>query len=101
MLAFSLGTVPLMLGLGSFVAMLGKRFSAKVMETGAVLVVVLGLAMLSQGGNLSGLFYSGMEWNGMRQGSSRCMQSPERLNRTQVLQKRMILVQRLRMEFRS
>ena len=63
MLAFSLGTVPLMLGLGSFVAMLGKRFSAKVMETGAVLVVVLGLAMLSQGGNLSGLFYSGMEWN--------------------------------------
>lgn len=33
------------------------------METGAVLVVVLGLAMLSQGGNLSGLFYSGMEWN--------------------------------------
>lgn len=63
MLAFSLGTVPLMLGLGSFVAMLGKRFSAKVMETGAVLVVVLGLAMLSQGGNLSGLFYSGMSWN--------------------------------------
>lgn len=63
MLTFSLGTVPLMLGLGSFVAMLGKRFSAKVMETGAVLVVVLGLAMLSQGGNLSGLFYSGMEWN--------------------------------------
>ena len=63
MLAFSLGTVPLMLGLGSFVTMLGKRFSAKVMETGAVLVVVLGLAMLSQGGNLSGLFYSGMGWN--------------------------------------
>ncbi len=63
MLAFSLGTMPLMLGLGSFVTMLGKRFSAKVMETGAVLVVVLGLAMLSQGGNLSGLFYSGMGWN--------------------------------------
>lgn len=63
MLAFSLGTVPLMLGLGSFVAMLGKRFSARVMEIGAVLVVVLGLAMLSQGGNLSGLFYSGMSWD--------------------------------------
>ena len=57
MLAFSLGTVPLMLGLGSFVTMLGKRFAKKVMEVGAVLVVVLGLAMLSQGGNLSGLFY--------------------------------------------
>lgn len=57
MLAFSLGTVPLMLGLGSFVTMLGKRFAKKVMEVGVVLVVVLGLAMLSQGGNLSGLFY--------------------------------------------
>lgn len=57
MFAFSLGTVPLMLGLGSFVTMLGKRFAKKVMEVGAVLVVVLGLAMLSQGGNLSGLFY--------------------------------------------
>lgn len=66
MLAFSLGTVPLMLGLGSFVTMLGKRFSAKVMETGAVLVVVLGLAMLSQGGNLSGLFYSGTGWTTAR-----------------------------------
>lgn len=57
MLAFSLGTVPLMLGLGSFMTMLGKQFAKKVMEAGAILVVVLGLAMLSQGGNLSGLFY--------------------------------------------
>lgn len=66
MLAFSLGTVPLMLGLGSFVTMLGKRFAGKVMETGAVLVVVLGLAMMSQGGNLSGLSY-GMMWNAAAQ----------------------------------
>lgn len=55
MLMFSLGTVPLMLGLGSLVSALGKRFSQKVMSIGAVLVVVLGLAMLSQGGSLSGL----------------------------------------------
>lgn len=55
MLLFSLGTVPLMLGLGSFVTALGKRFTKKVMTAGAVLVVVLGLAMLSQGGSLSGL----------------------------------------------
>lgn len=55
MLLFSLGTVPLMLGLGSIVAALGKRFTRAVMNVGAVLVVVLGLAMLSQGGSLSGL----------------------------------------------
>jgi sulfite exporter TauE/SafE len=55
MLLFSLGTVPLMLGLGSVVSALGKKFTARVMSIGAVLVVVLGLAMLSQGGSLSGL----------------------------------------------
>lgn len=54
MFLFSLGTVPLMLGLGSIVASLGQKFSDKVMTVGAVLVVVLGLAMLSQGGSLSG-----------------------------------------------
>ncbi len=55
MLLFSLGTVPLMLGLGSIVSALGKKFTAKVMTVGAVLVVVLGLAMLSQGLSLSGV----------------------------------------------
>ena len=55
MFLFSLGTVPLMLGLGSIVSALGKKFTQKVMMVGAVLVVVLGLAMLSQGGSLSGL----------------------------------------------
>lgn len=55
MFLFSLGTVPLMLGLGSVVSALGKRFTDKVMTVGAVLVTVLGLAMLSQGGSLSGL----------------------------------------------
>lgn len=55
MFLFSLGTVPLMLGLGAIVSALGKRFTHAVMRVGAVLVVVLGLAMLSQGGSLSGL----------------------------------------------
>lgn len=55
MLMFSLGTVPLMLGLGSLVSALGRRFTKEVMNVGSVLVVVLGLAMLSQGGSLSGL----------------------------------------------
>jgi len=54
MLMFSLGTVPLMLGLGSVVSALGRKFTASVMNVGATLVVVLGLAMLSQGTALSG-----------------------------------------------
>lgn len=54
MFLFSLGTVPLMLGLGAIVSALGKKFTKKVMSVGAVLVVVLGLAMLSQGGSLTG-----------------------------------------------
>lgn len=55
MLVFSLGTVPLMLGLGSLVTALGQKFSRGVMQVGAVLVAVLGLAMLSQGCSLTGM----------------------------------------------
>ncbi|NLV57320.1 MAG: heavy metal transporter [Clostridiales bacterium] len=55
MLLFSLGTVPLMLGLGTLVSALGKKFAGQVLRSGAVLVVVLGLAMLSQGASLSGM----------------------------------------------
>ena len=58
MLLFSLGTVPLMLGLGSVITALGKRFTYAVMNIGAVLVTVLGFAMLAQGGSLSGLISS-------------------------------------------
>lgn len=55
MFLFSLGTVPLMLGLGSVVSALGKKHTKTVMNVGSVLVVVLGLAMISQGGSLSGM----------------------------------------------
>ncbi len=55
MLIFSLGTVPLMFGLGAFSSVLSKRFTKKVMASGAVLVAVLGLSMFSQGLSLSGL----------------------------------------------
>ncbi|MEA4971029.1 MAG: sulfite exporter TauE/SafE family protein [Candidatus Pelethousia sp.] len=55
MLLFSLGTVPLMLVLGSLVAALGRKFTRQMMRIGAVMVDVLGLAMLEQGGSLSGL----------------------------------------------
>ncbi len=56
MLSFGLGTVPLMLGLGSIVSVLGRKWRTCVMNAGAVLVVVLGLSLLSQGGELSGWF---------------------------------------------
>ena len=54
MLLFSLGTVPLMFGLGALSSVLSGKFTKKVMTVGAVLVVVLGLSMLSQGASLSG-----------------------------------------------
>jgi sulfite exporter TauE/SafE/copper chaperone CopZ len=60
MLLFSLGTVPLMLGLGALISALGKKFTKNVMAAGAVLVVVLGLSMLSQGFSLSGLSLSSL-----------------------------------------
>jgi sulfite exporter TauE/SafE/copper chaperone CopZ len=55
MALFSLGTVPLMFGLGAFGATAGRRASRRVMTAGAVLVAVLGLCMLSQSWNLFGL----------------------------------------------
>jgi sulfite exporter TauE/SafE/copper chaperone CopZ len=54
MLLFSLGTVPLMFGLGTFSSAAGKKYTRKVMTAGAVMVAVLGLCMLSQGWYLFG-----------------------------------------------
>lgn len=54
MFMFSLGTVPLMLSMGSAVSLLGKKFTLQVTYIGAILVTVMGLAMLSQGSMLSG-----------------------------------------------
>ena len=44
-----------MLGLGSLVSILGKRFAKKMTTVGAILVVDLGLAMFSQGTALAGI----------------------------------------------
>ena len=60
MLMFGLGTAPLTLGLGSAVSSLGRKFTASVMNIGATLVVVLGLAMLSQGTTLLNVMPSDM-----------------------------------------
>jgi hypothetical protein len=54
MLLFSLGTVPLMFGLGALSTVLSKKFSQKVMTVGAALVLMLGLSMFSSGWSLSG-----------------------------------------------
>lgn len=55
MLLFSLGTVPLVFGLGAASSILGGKFTRKAMTVGAVLVVVLGLSMFSQGWSLAGI----------------------------------------------
>jgi sulfite exporter TauE/SafE/copper chaperone CopZ/plastocyanin domain-containing protein len=59
MLLFSLGTVPLMFGLGAVSSALsgpvfGRGFAARVMKIGAILVTVLGLTMFSNGWSLGG-----------------------------------------------
>ena len=55
MFFFALGTIPLMLGFGSIVSGLGKHFTKQVLKCGAILVVVMGLSMMSQGTALSGI----------------------------------------------
>ncbi len=55
MLMFSLGTVPLMFILSVTSAYMSKKFAQKAVAIGAMLVVVMGLSMFSQGIALSGL----------------------------------------------
>ena len=55
MFLFGLGTVPLMFGFGAISRLLSQKFKHKVMTAGAVLVVMLGITMLSNGASLSGL----------------------------------------------
>lgn len=55
MFFFSIGTTPLMFGLGAVSSMLTKKFTHKMMTVSAVLVMVLGIGMLSTGMSLSGI----------------------------------------------
>lgn len=59
MFLFSLGTVPLMFGIGVLSSLLSKRFTHKLISIGAVLVVILGGGMLSSGLSLSGIMVPG------------------------------------------
>ena len=54
MLLFSLGTVPLMFGLGALSTVLTKKFTARMMTVSAALVVILGVFMFSNGVALTG-----------------------------------------------
>jgi sulfite exporter TauE/SafE/copper chaperone CopZ len=54
MFLFSLGTVPLMFGVGALSAILTKKFAKKIMTVGAALVVVMGMSMFNNGAALSG-----------------------------------------------
>ncbi len=55
MLFFSLGTVPLMFGLGTVSSLLTGTFKQRMLQVSGVLVMFLGILMLSRGLNLSGI----------------------------------------------
>lgn len=59
MLFFSLGTVPLMFGLGAISSLLSSKFTRRMMKVSAVLVMVLGLVMMNRGLALSGISIAG------------------------------------------
>ena len=54
MFFFSLGTVPLMFGLGALSTILSKKFTSNLLKFSAILVIVLGVGMISRGMSLSG-----------------------------------------------
>lgn len=54
MFMFSIGTVPLMFGLGVFSSFLKGKYTERILKVGAVLVIVLGISMFSNGMALSG-----------------------------------------------
>jgi sulfite exporter TauE/SafE/copper chaperone CopZ/plastocyanin domain-containing protein len=54
MFLFSIGTVPLMFGIGALSSALSKQFTHRVMKIGAILVTVMGMTMFTYGFGLSG-----------------------------------------------
>jgi sulfite exporter TauE/SafE/copper chaperone CopZ len=62
MFLFSMGTVPLMFGIGALGSLLsnasgGRKFAARVMKLGAILVTVMGMTMFTYGYGLSGFSF--------------------------------------------
>jgi len=54
MFIFSLGTIPLMFGLGALSSILNAKFTKRMLKVSATLVVILGLIMVNRGLNLAG-----------------------------------------------
>ena len=54
MFFFSLGTVPLLFGLGALSTILSKKFTYNLMKFSAILVIILGVGMIFRGMSLSG-----------------------------------------------
>ncbi|MEI8201098.1 MAG: sulfite exporter TauE/SafE family protein [Eubacteriales bacterium] len=70
MFFFSLGTLPLMFGLGVFIMFLGSKFSKWMVGIGAVLVVVLGIIMFTRGAALAGIGMPRLVWGSAAQAST-------------------------------
>jgi sulfite exporter TauE/SafE/copper chaperone CopZ/plastocyanin domain-containing protein len=60
MFLFSMGTLPLMFGIGALSGLLSKQFTRTVMKAGAVLVTVMGMSMFTYGWGLSGYSLEGV-----------------------------------------
>jgi len=55
MLLFSLGTVPLMFGLGTLSSFLSKKFTSRMLQVSSILVIFLGVFMFQNGVSVSGI----------------------------------------------
>jgi hypothetical protein len=63
MFLFSLGTVPLMFGFGAISSILTAKFTKKMMNVSALLVIVLGVVMVNRGLGLSGFSIQSLTGN--------------------------------------
>lgn len=63
MLAFSLGTVPLMFGFGAISSMMSRNLTKTMMKISAMLVIVMGMVMFQRGAALSGISLEAYEAN--------------------------------------
>lgn len=61
MFVFSMGTVPLMFGIGAISSITSRRFTGTLMKFSSVLVMVLGIVMLGRGLSLSGIALPGSD----------------------------------------
>lgn len=58
LMAFGLGTLPIMLGFGSLTTVISHNTTKKILKVSAIIVLILGLIMLNRGLTLSGSSFS-------------------------------------------